>query len=84
MDAIVTNPPYGIRLGKHANYADLYRKFLEGAAAVLKPEGRIVVLVGKRRAVFNRVLREMPELRIVNVRVIEIGGVYPAVFVLTR
>jgi putative N6-adenine-specific DNA methylase/tRNA (guanine6-N2)-methyltransferase len=84
VDALVTNPPYGIRLGRKANYADLYRKFLRGAALVVKPGGRVVVLVGKRRAAFNRVLREVGELSIVSVRVIEIGGVYPAVFVLAR
>jgi putative N6-adenine-specific DNA methylase/tRNA (guanine6-N2)-methyltransferase len=84
VDALVTNPPYGIRLGKRTNYADLYRKFLSGAGTVVKPGGRLVVLVGKRRAAFNRVLREVDELRILHVRVIEIGGVYPAVFVLKR
>jgi putative N6-adenine-specific DNA methylase/tRNA (guanine6-N2)-methyltransferase len=84
VDAVVTNPPYGVRLGRKANYADLYRKFLRGAALVVKPGGRVVVLVGKRRHAFNRVLRETPQLRIATVRVIEIGGVYPAVFVLTR
>jgi putative N6-adenine-specific DNA methylase/tRNA (guanine6-N2)-methyltransferase len=84
VDAVVTNPPYGIRLGRKTNYADLYRKFLTGAAYVVKPGGRVVVLVGKRRAAFNRVLREIDELRILSVRVIETGGVYPGVFVLER
>lgn len=84
VDAVITNPPYGIRLGRRTNYSDLYRKFLEGAVTVVRPGGRIVVLVGKRRAAFNRVIREIEEIRIVTVRVIEIGGVYPAVFVLRR
>lgn len=84
VDAVITNPPYGIRLGRRTNYTDLYRKFLEGAVTVVRPGGRIVVLVGKRRAAFNRVIREIEEIRIVTVRVIEIGGVYPAVFVLKR
>jgi putative N6-adenine-specific DNA methylase/tRNA (guanine6-N2)-methyltransferase len=84
VDAVISNPPYGIRLGRRTNYTDLYRKFLQGCLTVLKPGGRLVILVGKRRAAFNRVIRELDDIRIVTVRVIEIGGVYPAIFVLRR
>ncbi|MFP4638711.1 MAG: methyltransferase domain-containing protein [Spirochaetaceae bacterium] len=84
VDYVVTNPPYGIRLGRTTDYRDLYRKFLRGAASVVKPKGRVVVLVGKRRHAFNQVIRETTEFSIVTVRVIEMGGVYPAVFVLRR
>lgn len=84
VDALVTNPPFGVRLGRRVNFTDLYRKLLAGAAQVVRPEGRIVVLVGKRRHAFNRAVRETGAVRIVTVRVIEIGGVYPAVFVLER
>jgi tRNA (guanine6-N2)-methyltransferase len=84
LDYIVTNPPFGIRLGRSANFRGLYDAFLRQAAIVLKPSGVLAMLVGKRRGVFNRVLRGRVEFALSHVRVIEIGGVYPAAFVLRR
>jgi putative N6-adenine-specific DNA methylase/tRNA (guanine6-N2)-methyltransferase len=84
IDLIVTNPPYGIRLHQHVDFRALYGKFFHGATRILKPGGRIVMLVGKRMAAFNQALRQNPSLRVRHVRVVEIGGVYPRLFVLER
>lgn len=82
-DAIVTNPPYGVRLGEHMNFYWLYRKFLDEAAAVLVPGGRLAMLV-KERGKFNGAVNDQDALHIRHVRIIETGGVYPGLFILER
>ena len=84
LDYIVTNPPYGIRMGQSVDFGRLYSDFLHQAAIVLKPLGILVLLVGRRRGRFNKVLQATPEFRLEHVRIIEIGGVYPGLFVLRR
>ena len=81
--AIVTNPPYGVRLGQHVNFFVLYRRFLQEAWSVLAPGGLVVLLVWKR-GVFNRVMRQIGGYRLRHVRAVETGGLYPRVFVLER
>ena len=80
-DAIVANPPYGVRLGRKANFTVLYQRFLKEAHALLKPGGRLAVLVFKH-APFERVLREQGLFAKRTVQIIETGGVYPHVYVL--
>ena len=84
LDYIVTNPPYGIRMGQSSNFGDLYSRFLHQAAIVLRQGGVLALLVGRRRGRFNKVLQSTPEFRLRHVRIIEIGGVYPGLFVLER
>jgi putative N6-adenine-specific DNA methylase/tRNA (guanine6-N2)-methyltransferase len=84
LDYVVTNPPFGIRLAHRANFYLLYDAFLKEAAEVVRPGGVVTILVGKYRGAFNRVLRGRVEFALSHVRVIEIGGVYPGVFVLRR
>ncbi len=84
LDYIVTNPPYGIRMSPDAELGTLYRQILEQAAVVLRPGGVLALLVGKRRGRFNRILQSMQGFRLEHVRIIEIGGVYPGLFVLRR
>lgn len=84
IDAIVTDPPYGVRMGRNVNFHGLYVRFLEAAWAVLIPAGRLVILVGKQRAAFNRVVRLFGGFRILHARVVETSGVYPTLFVLER
>ncbi len=84
VDAVVTNPPFGVRLGQKTDFEHLYDRFLRGVEHVLRPGGRAVFLGGKRRHYVSRVLARVRGLRMKHVRVIETGGVYPAVYVLER
>jgi tRNA (guanine6-N2)-methyltransferase len=83
MRAIVTNPPFGVRLGRRADFRHLYSNFLQGAHRILEPGGRLVVLVGRRRA-FNFILDKVGGFHLAHVRIVETGGLYPAIFVLER
>ena len=80
---IVTNPPYGIRMGKTGYLKGLYSGFLGGAAQVLAPDGRIVVMT-PRAETLRRALFAMNELTPTSERVIRTGGLYPTVFALER
>jgi len=82
-DALVTNPPYGARLGRDIAFPRFYRDFLEQAALVLRPGGRLVVLARKRGA-FNVAAQRTPGLRVRHVRIIETSRVFPGIFVLER
>ncbi len=84
IDAIITDPPYGVRMGRNVNFHGLYIRFLEAAWTVLAPRGRLVILVGRQRAAFNRVVRQFGGFRVLHVRIVETSGVYPALFVLER
>jgi putative N6-adenine-specific DNA methylase/tRNA (guanine6-N2)-methyltransferase len=82
--AIVTNPPYGIRMGKNMNFYHFYRLFLAGATQILKPQGRIIMLVGKKSGEFKRALRQYPEFQLLEFRLIKTGNFYPHLAVLEK
>jgi len=82
-DLIVTNPPFGVRMASSMDFFPFYRRVLEQMAAVLRPAGTVVMLV-LREGPFNAAISETAAFTIRHVRVIEIGGLYPHVFVLER
>jgi putative N6-adenine-specific DNA methylase/tRNA (guanine6-N2)-methyltransferase len=82
-DLIVTNPPFGVRLASSMDFRPFYRRVLQQFRAVLRPDGRVVLLV-LRQGPFNQALRDVESMDVRHVRVIEIGGLYPRVFVLGR
>lgn len=82
--AIVTNPPYGIRMGKQINFYHFYRLFLAGATQILQPQGRIIILVGKKSGEFKRVLQQYPEFKLLEFRLIKTGNFYPHLAVLEK
>ena len=83
VDLIVTNPPFGQRLGSSMDFRPFYRRLLEQTADVLRSDGYLVLLV-LRQGAFNKMLRNNDAFDVRHVRVIEIGGLYPRVFVLQR
>lgn len=83
LDLIVTNPPYGQLMGRGANFTGLYAAFLRQAWRVLRPEGRLGILVTRREA-FKEGLRRAGGFRILTSRVIETSGLFPVLFVLER
>lgn len=84
IDYLVTNPPFGIRTGTRINFYWFYRELLQGAHRLLSPRGRIALLVGRKRGVFNTALEEEEHFMIRHVRVIEASGLFPALYVLGR
>lgn len=82
-DLVVTNPPLGVRLASSMDFGPFYRRLLEQLDAVLTPEGRVVLLV-LRQSPFKQALGEVGIFDIRHVRALEIGGLYPRVFVLGR
>jgi len=83
-EAIVTNPPWGIRLGRKIDLVGFYRKLLTGAWTVLVPGGRLTLLVGRKRAAFNRLLDQLGLFEVRHARAIETNDVHPMLFVLER
>lgn len=81
---IVCNPPFGVRLGRNMNFDLFYRTVLQGAAAILPRGGRLVLLSSRRRGALNRVVEATPDWEIQHVRIMQIGGVYPGIFILER
>ena len=82
-DLVVTNPPFGVRMASSMDFLPFYRRVLGQLHEMLRSGGTVVMLV-LREGPFNTALRETEAFSIRHVRVIEIGGLYPHIFVLER
>lgn len=83
VDLVVTNPPFGVRIGSTMDFFPFYRRVLEQLDALLAEDGKAVLLV-LRNGPFNRAIAAVDRFDIRHVRVIETGGLYPRVFVIER
>jgi len=81
-DYIVTDPPYGVRLGRRTDIRALYAALLEAFERSLVDAGRLVLIVVKFRA-FLRALAPTG-FEIVDERLVDVGGLHPRIFVLDR
>ena len=82
-DAIVTNPPFGVHIGRGMNFLSFYSRFLEVAAQLLKPGGHLVFLA-RKRGVIDRANRLHGHFARKHVRVVETGGIFPRIYVMER
>ena len=83
-NAIVANPPYGVHLGSEINFYRLYLKFLRGAGQILASGGRLVILVGKGRGAFKKIIAKLGLFQIQEERLVETGQIYPHLFICDR
>ncbi len=83
MDVIVTNPPYGIRMGRKTNLRELYKRFLDSAAKIVVKDGRIV-LITRKAVSFRNLALNTNKLYLEHERVVGSGDLYPHIFVLRR
>jgi 23S rRNA G2445 N2-methylase RlmL len=83
IDRIVTNPPYGVRMGREKNLRETYFNFLNSASKIMKPDSRIVTISLKATAFRNTVF-QTKRFKLVHERVVETGGLYPHIFVLEK
>lgn len=82
-DAIVTNPPFGRKLGRSMNFPDFYRHLFDTAAPLLAPGARLVFLADRSGAV-NRGLRAAGGFRVRSRRLLQMSGVWPRIYVFER
>ena len=80
---IVTNPPYGIRVGKTLRFFWFYYHFLDQAHKVMQEDGRLVLLV-LRVQFFRDAMRKLKLWQIEYSQKIELGGKKVRVFVLKK
>ena len=79
-DAIVTDPPYGLRQGRRVRLGTFYTFVLRGCLDALAEGGRIVVICPRRKAI-EGAIRRLP-LVVVHERIVETGGLFPRIRVL--
>lgn len=82
VDCVVTNPPFGVRIGKNTDFGAFYRDLLQGFSVVLKPDAVVALLVGKRRYLFLESLQARREFELCSSTLIETAGVFPELFML--
>lgn len=80
---IVTNPPYGIRVGKTLRFYWFYYHFLDQAHKVMTEDGKLVMLV-LRMKFFRDALRNLGLWKIDWSQKIELGGKRVRAYVLTK
>eukprot|EP00729_Bicosta_minor_P010412 gene10412-3652_t len=80
-DAIITNPPWGT--GKNTDLELLYRKFLSGATNLLRPGGKMVVLVLKALQ-FLEITRTYGQFKLLQTYVVKTRNNLPTIFVFER
>lgn len=83
VDRIVSNLPFGKRVGSHRGNTTLYPAFLRGAERVLAPDGRIVLLT-EDKALLRDTVQRTHGLKIIREVLLRSGGGTPTAYVIER
>ncbi|MDD3400016.1 MAG: methyltransferase domain-containing protein [Eubacteriales bacterium] len=80
-DLIISNLPFGNRVGTHKDNMILYRSFCHRILQLLKPNGVAALYTMEYRLLEESIKRE-PKLRLLDSRRTEAGGLLPWLFIL--
>jgi tRNA (guanine6-N2)-methyltransferase len=83
VDRVVSNLPFGKRVGSHDENVRLYPAMLRELTRVLTRQGRAALLTEDKR-VFREAVQRTPRLHLVRELVVESGGAHPSIYVLAR
>jgi len=83
IDVITGDLPFGHLVGSHAQNLELYPALLAEAARVARPGARCVLLSHEVR-LMERLLAGLPAWRVERTIRVDLGGLYPRIFVLRR
>ena len=78
-DEIITNMPFGIRLGSHSKNIELYKDFFNLLPKILATNGSLILYT--QEIVLTKELLGISNLKLLDVHRIEAGGLKPAVFI---
>ncbi|MFO8079526.1 MAG: THUMP domain-containing protein [Armatimonadota bacterium] len=79
VDAVISNLPWGRRIGSHTVNRHLYPGFVRELARVLRPGGRAALLTQEKRLI-TRLVGKNSRLRIVREDHLSLSGTHPAIY----
>ncbi len=83
VDVLTCDLPFGHLVGSHETNVALYPALLAEAARVARPGGRCVLLSHEVRMI-ERLLAAMPDWRLEQALRVDLGGLFPRIYVLHR
>ena len=82
IDKIVSNLPFGIRVGEHGNNMEIYKSLELLAKKLLRKKGFLVLLTQEKKLL--REIFKKEEWNIKSILRVDEGGLLPEVFVIKR
>ncbi len=82
-DEIISNMPFGLRVGNHSKNERLYKSYFAILPEILTDEG-LAVLYTHEKTLTERLIREGGRFDILKRATFDAGGLYPAVYVLRK
>ena len=84
VDIVVSNPPYGIRLGDPGGIRRLYRDFLPSLARTLKPGGTATLITTEADYLLSLTKTVTPRLSVSHIRKVRHGDLWASIIKLHR
>ncbi len=73
INKVVTDPPWGVEVGKELDLPDFYSKMLKEFSRIMKPHGIVVILMGKKE-IFEEILQQFPQFSLLKKYDILVSG----------